>query len=279
MPQLFVLYPDLTARENVDFMAALFGIPPWRRRERTESVLRLVELWDARERRASAMSGGMQRRLELACALVHQPALLILDEPTAGIDPMLRTAIWQEIDRLRRSGVTVLLTTQYVGEAEYCDEVVLISEGQVVAHAAPADLRRMALGGDMIEVGTQGPFDADVLPAIEGVVSVRQTDASHLLVVARDAGPASPKVIDAIEAAGGKVDFSREYRPNFDEVFTALVTAHAQRNSGAGRGSATQPGLGAPGVPPIIPMRPRCMSHPRVGASPRGPRRGCPPGC
>ena len=101
MPQLFVLYPDLTARENVDFMAALFGIPPWRRRERTESVLRLVELWDARERRASAMSGGMQRRLELACALVHQPALLILDEPTAGIDPMLRTAIWQEIDRLR----------------------------------------------------------------------------------------------------------------------------------------------------------------------------------
>ena len=107
----------------------------------------------------------------------------------------------------------MLLTTQYVGEAEYCDEVVLISEGQVVAHAAPAELRRMALGGDMIEVGTQGPFDAGILPAIEGVVSVRQTDASHLLVVARDAGPASPKVIDAIEAAGGKVDFSREYGP------------------------------------------------------------------
>ena len=257
MPQLFVLYPDLTARENVDFMAALFGIPPWRRRQRIESVLRLVELWDARERRASAMSGGMQRRLELACALVHQPALLILDEPTAGIDPMLRTAIWQEIDRLRGSGVTVLLTTQYVSEAEYCDEVVLISEGQVVAHAAPAELRRMALGGDMIEVGTQGPFDAGILPAIEGVVSVRQTDASNLLVVARDAGLASPKVIDAIEAAGGQVDFSREYRPSFDEVFTALVAAHAQRNNGAEEASATQAGQAVSGVPPIIPMRPR----------------------
>ena len=91
MPQLFVLYPDLTAKENVHFMAALFGIPPWRRGKRVERSLELVDLWDARNRRASEMSGGMQRRLELACALVHQPSLLILDEPTAGIDPVLRT--------------------------------------------------------------------------------------------------------------------------------------------------------------------------------------------
>ena len=90
MPQLFVLYPDLTAHENVNFVASLFGIPPWRRGQRVEEVLSLVDLWDARNRRASQMSGGMQRRLELACALVHQPALLILDEPTAGIDPMLQ---------------------------------------------------------------------------------------------------------------------------------------------------------------------------------------------
>jgi len=231
MPQLFVLYPDLTARENVDFVAALFGIPPWRRRQRIDDVLKLVDLWEARNRRASAMSGGMQRRLELACALVHQPSLLILDEPTAGIDPILRASIWQEIDRLRSEGVTVLVTTQYVGEAEYCDAVALISEGQLVAHAAPHDLRRMALGGEVIEVGLRAPIDARVLPPIPGIVGVRQTGARELLFTVEDAGLASPKINDAVEAAGGQVEFSREYRPSFDEVFTALVTAHSERIS------------------------------------------------
>jgi len=228
MPQSFVLYPDLTARENVDLMASLFGTTPWRRGRRVEEVLRLVDLWDARNRRASDMSGGMQRRLELACALVHKPKLLILDEPTAGVDPVLRTRIWQELDRLRREGATILLTTQYVSEAEYCDAVALISEGQLVAHATPADLRRFALGGEVIEVGTRQPFDARALPPIEGVVGVKQTGPARLLVVAHDAGRATPLVNDAVEAAGGDIEFSREYRPTFDEVFAALVTGHSE---------------------------------------------------
>jgi ABC-2 type transport system ATP-binding protein len=231
MPQLFVLYPDLTARENVDFMAALFGIPPWRRKRRIDEVLELVDLTEAQNRRASAMSGGMQRRLELACALVHQPSLLILDEPTAGIDPILRTRVWQEIERLRGEGVTLLVTTQYVSEAEYCDAVALISEGQLVAHAEPQELRRLALGGDVIEVGTRASLDAQSLPAIPGVLSVRQTGPRAFLFVVQDAGLASPQINDAVEAAGGAVEFSREYRPTFDEVFTALVTAHSERSS------------------------------------------------
>ena len=229
MPQMFVLYPDLTARENVEFMAALFGIPPWRRRGRIDDVLELVDLKEAQDRRASAMSGGMQRRLELACALVHQPSLLILDEPTAGIDPLLRTRIWQEIDRLRSEGVTILVTTQYVSEAEYCDAVALISEGQLIAHATPDELRRLALGGEVIEVGTRAPIDATTMPQVTGVMEVRQTGARSLLVIAEDAGLASPKINDAVEAIGGQVQFSREYRPTFDEVFAALVTAHAER--------------------------------------------------
>jgi ABC-2 type transport system ATP-binding protein len=233
MPQTFVLYPELNARENVDLVAALFGTAPWRRRRHVEEVLRLVELWDARNRRASDMSGGMQRRLELACALVHRPRLLILDEPTAGVDPVLRTRIWQELHRLRHEGATILLTTQYVSEAEYCDAVALISEGRLVAHAPPADLRRFALGGEVIEVGTRQPFDARSLPPIEGVVAVRQTGPARILVVAHDAGRATPMVNDAVEAAGGAVEFSREYRPNFDEVFAALVAGHAQSSDRA----------------------------------------------
>ncbi|MGI8929161.1 MAG: ATP-binding cassette domain-containing protein [Candidatus Limnocylindrales bacterium] len=234
MPQLFVLYPDLTAHENVDFMASLYGMPPWRRGRRVAEVLELVALTEARNRRASALSGGMQRRLELACALVHAPSVLILDEPTAGIDPLLRTQVWQEFNRLRRTGVTVIVTTQYVSEAEYCDAVALISEGNLIAYATPQDMRKQALGGEVIEVATSAPIDAAALPPIEGVISVRQQGPRQLLFVAADAGVATPQVNDAIEKIGGTVESSREYRPTFDEVFAALVTAHAERRQTGG---------------------------------------------
>jgi ABC-2 type transport system ATP-binding protein len=233
MPQSFVLYPELTARENVNLMAALFGIGPFRRGRRVAEVLELVDLTAARDRRASDLSGGMQRRLELACALVHGPQLIVLDEPTAGIDPILRTRIWQELDLLRRDGATVIVTTQYVAEAEYCDAVALISGGRLIAHATPTDLRRMALGGEVIEVGTSAPFDVRSLPQVEGVVNVRQLGPMQLLVIAQDAGVASPRVAAAVNAAGGHVDYSREYRPTFDEVFAALVTNEAEERAKA----------------------------------------------
>jgi ABC-2 type transport system ATP-binding protein len=125
--------------------------------------------------------------------------------------------------------VTLLVTTQYVSEAEYCDAVALISDGQLVAHAGPQELRKLALGGEVIEVGTRAPLDARSLPQIPGVVSVRQTGAREFLFVAQDAGLANPKINDAVEAAGGQIEFSREYRPTFDEVFATLVTAHSEQ--------------------------------------------------
>src|SRR5919199_3763432 len=154
MPQHFVLYDELTAAENVDFVAALFGLTWPNRRKRVEQVIQLVDLWDARGRRARQLSGGMQRRLELACALVHDPVLLFVDEPTAGLDPMLRQKAWAEFRRLRELGRTLVVTTQYVAEAEYCDTVAVLSHGKLIALAAPEDLRRQALGGDVIEVET-----------------------------------------------------------------------------------------------------------------------------
>ena len=146
MPQSFTLYPDLTVRENVDFVGSLFGMMFPRRRRRTREVLQLLDLWDVRSRRAGRLSGGMQRRLELACALVHDPALLFLDEPTAGLDPLLRASVWEELHRLREAGRTMLVTTQYVNEAESCDLVALIAGGRLLALATPDDLRREAIG-------------------------------------------------------------------------------------------------------------------------------------
>ena len=223
MPQLFTLYPDLTARENVDFVGSLFGMLWRRRRRRVKEVLQLLDLWDARDRRASAMSGGMQRRLELACALVHEPTLLFLDEPTAGIDPILRAKVWEELHRLRDEGRTILVTTQYVGDAEDCDQVALIAEGRLIALAPPENLRREALGGDVIEVETAALFDATPIESVPGVMSVRQRTPRSFSATVDDAASGLPSVVDQVTASGAEVVSAQETRPTFDEVFAVLV--------------------------------------------------------
>lgn len=224
MPQHFVLYEELTAAENVSFVASLFGLLWPKRGRRVNEVLKLVELWDARGRRARQLSGGMQRRLELACALVHEPVLLFVDEPTAGLDPMLRQKVWGEFRRLRELGRTLVVTTQYVAEAEYCDTVAVLARGRLIALAAPEELRRMAVGGEVIEIETTEAFDGSRLEQVPGVRAVRQSAPRRFLVISDDAGEATPRVLQELNAAGVHVTSSSEYRPSFDEVFATLVT-------------------------------------------------------
>jgi ABC-2 type transport system ATP-binding protein len=221
MPQSFTLYPDLTVRENVDFVASLFGM--LRRGRRTKRALMLVDLWDVRSRRAGRLSGGMQRRLELACALVHDPALLFLDEPTAGIDPLLRARVWAELHQLRDAGRTLIVTTQYVNEAESCDRVALIANGRLLALATPDELRRQAVGGDIVVIETAALFDGEQLASLPLVRQVRQDGPRRLTVVVDDAGTALPDVVEAVRERGGEVTSGREERPSFDDVFAALV--------------------------------------------------------
>jgi ABC-2 type transport system ATP-binding protein len=223
MPQQFALYPDLTTRENVDFVASLFGLLWWRRRRRTRQVLELVDLWSVRDRRAGRLSGGMQRRLELASALVHEPAVLFLDEPTAGIDPLLRSTIWRELSRLRDEGRTLLVTTQYVGEAEGCDAVLLISDGRVIAAGTPDDLRRTASGGDIVDVETAAPIDLTSLRQIDGVRRIEQRGPNSIRATVDDAARILPEIVDTITGAGGDVSSAAEARPSYDEVFALLV--------------------------------------------------------
>jgi ABC-2 type transport system ATP-binding protein len=231
MPQLFTLYPDLTADENVDFVASLFGLLWRERRRRVREVLELVELWDARGRRAGKLSGGMQRRLELACALVHQPDLLLLDEPTAGIDPILRQSIWDELHRLKGLGRTLLVTTQYVTEAEGCDAVALVAEGRLIALGQPEALRRAAAGGDVIEVATEEPFDPEPLAEHPGVHRVEPRGLRTFRVSVEDAGTMLPVIDDVVAQIGGRVTGAREVRLSFDEVFADLVTQARERDS------------------------------------------------
>ncbi len=240
MPQSFMLFPDLTVRENVDFVGSLFGMFIWSRRRRIRSVLELLDLWPVRARRAGKLSGGMQRRLELACVLVHDPALLFLDEPTAGIDPLLRGRVWDELRRLRDRGRTLIVTTQHLEEAESCDQVAMIAGGRLIALAAPEELRREAMGGDVVVIETETPFDGGELRSLPFVRSVRQDGPRALTVVVDDAGTGTPDVVEAIRGTSEVVS-AREDRATFDEVFAILVQRSTQDRDGEPAAAASAP--------------------------------------
>jgi ABC-2 type transport system ATP-binding protein len=233
MPQLFSLYEDLSAQENVGFVAALYGIGPFERRGRIRRALEVVDLWAERDKLARDLSGGMQRRLELACALVHSPSILFVDEPTAGIDPLLRQSIWDELRRLRSEGRTLLVTTQYVSDAEYCDRVALISDGQLVALDEPTALRRMVFGGEVLDVTTSRAVDPEMLASVPDLMNVRQPEARRLIIVTNDAAVATPRIIETLRRQGIEVAKLGEYQPSFDEVFTSLVEQRRARADAA----------------------------------------------
>ncbi len=247
MPQLFSLYEDLTAQENVGFVAALYGTGPFKRRGLIRRALAVVDLTEARHKLARNLSGGMQRRLELACALVHSPDVLFVDEPTAGIDPMLRQTIWDELRRLRDEGRTLLVTTQYVGEAEYCDQVALIADGELVAFDTPDELRRMVFGGEVLEVNAQRTVEPEMLKGIPGILRISQPGPRQLFVTTEDAASTTPRIVEALKAHSVEVLGLQEHQPTFDEVFTGLVEqrrAERERETAAATPSGTEAASG-----------------------------------
>ena len=144
MTQHKALYPDLTVQENMEFYAGLYGLNRQQREERIEELLRMVDLSEHRRRLAGALSGGMYQRLSLACTLIHEPELLLLDEPTVGIDPRLRQTFWEYFDRLASEGKTVLITTHLMDEAEKCQMVGYMRAGRMAAQGTPEEILRLA---------------------------------------------------------------------------------------------------------------------------------------
>lgn len=150
MAQSDALYTELTARENLEFFGALFGLKSSRLKERMVYAMELVGLGDHLNRTVSAYSGGMKRRLSLAVSLMHEPEVLILDEPTVGIDPLLRQSIWNELGELARLGTTIIVTTHVMDEADKCNRLGMIREGRLIALGTPDDLKAQT-GSDTIE--------------------------------------------------------------------------------------------------------------------------------
>jgi len=150
MAQSDALYGELTAEENLEFFASMYSMPRGRQKKRIAEVMELVDLTAHLKKQVKAYSGGMKRRLSLAIALIHEPPVLILDEPTVGIDPMLRKVIWKELYDLKASGVSIIITTHVMDEVEKCDTIGMIREGRLIALGSPAELKE-ATGTTNIE--------------------------------------------------------------------------------------------------------------------------------
>src|SRR4029079_11244091 len=144
--------PQLSVWENLNFVASLYGMPLLGRGKRLNSLLDFVELSEHKRKLGTQLSGGMQRRLAVAAALVNDPILIFADEPTAGIDPVLRAKFWENFRALREQGRTLFVTTQYVGEAAYCDFVGVMRDGRLIEMDTPQNLRRKAQGGEVIRL-------------------------------------------------------------------------------------------------------------------------------
>lgn len=244
MPQDFVLYPTLTAEETLRFVAAVYGIPFWEARERSKRLLDFVDLGAAHNRRADDLSGGMKRRLSLAATLMHNPDFLVLDEPTAGIDPILRVTIWDELRHARESGKTLVITTQYVTEAEYCDQVLLIYEGDIIAAGTPDELRKQASGGDMLDIRFDEPrpdtaVRLETLPYVQSVEPGEHPN--QLRVTVDNLQEDLPQIQEYCDLKEGGCTSIEPHVPTFEDVFVRLVTQAKEKGEARGDGHDIRP--------------------------------------
>lgn len=245
MPQMFVLYPNLSVAENLNFIASIYGLS-WRdRRQRLPRLLELVNLTEHQRSLAGNISGGMKRRLELACALLHEPALVYMDEPTAGIDPILRASLWKEFRSLRdeeRIGPqgeslgrrTLFVTTQYVSEADSCDKVAIVAKGELVALGTPQELRAQALGGEAIEITADRMTrqHMTILQDLPGVKGIERLKFDQLRIAVDDAQTRLPLIVQTLYEQGLDLDSVDIVELKFDEVFVRLIEQHERGKQG-----------------------------------------------
>jgi len=219
--------PDrqLTAIQNLLFHAAYFGIPRTVSLPRAQALLDQLELGDRGESKVDQLSGGQQQRLMIARALIHEPEILFLDEPTVGLDPQARLALWEILRSLHQQGRTIVMTTHYMEEADrLCDRLAIIDHGKLLALDSPAGLRAQAPGGTLVEVTLDGDA-APVLPAIEAIPILKRVSANgaELRAYAQRAGEAIADIIRAAEAAGRQPLDIRLTPPSLETLFVSLT--------------------------------------------------------
>ncbi|HEY66093.1 MAG TPA: ABC transporter ATP-binding protein [Caldilineae bacterium] len=222
MPQRFSLYGDLTVQENLDFFADVFDVRGRERRERIERLLAFARLEEFTDRRAAHLSGGMQKKLALACALIHHPQILFLDEPTTGVDPISRREFWNILSDLHVQGVTLFVSTPYMDEAEHCSRVGLMFRGRIIEQGTPDEIRRL-VPGELLAVWTRDLIRArEVVVHLDGVLEV-QTYGDLLHVFVDDAEGRQPEIEAALRGAGVPFQQIRRSTPRMEEAFISLI--------------------------------------------------------
>jgi ABC-2 type transport system ATP-binding protein len=225
MSQRFSLYEDLTVEENIDFWGGIYRIPPQRQAERKEWVLEMADLREHRQARTAILSGGWKQRLALGCAVLHEPRILFLDEPTSGVDPISRRHFWNLIYDLSSKGVTVFVTTHYMDEAEYCDRLGLIYRGELIALGTPEALKTEFMSEDVLEVHCERPHDAmGLIEALPGVKEVALFGRG-LHVVAADSDAVRPALAALLERQGYHALRIERIVPSLEDVFVSLIEA------------------------------------------------------
>ncbi len=225
MSQKFSLYDDLKVEENIDFYSGIYRIPRDKKAERKAWVLEMAGLQDHRRTLTGLLPGGWKQRLSLGCALLHEPQVLFLDEPTSGVDPLSRRTFWDLIYNMAGRGVTVFVTTHYMEEAEYCDRLALIYRGELVALGTPGEMKGHLMADQVLSVSCDRSHEA--LGAASEVVGVR--DAAlfgrdiHLMTA--DAEALAPHLKRELEASGFRVDAIERITPSLEDVFVSLIEA------------------------------------------------------
>jgi ABC-2 type transport system ATP-binding protein len=222
MPQAFSLYPDLSVMENLKFFADIKGVPGSKQKKRIDELLEFARLKEFTTRRSENLSGGMRKKLALACALIHEPKILLLDEPTTGVDPVSRRELWHLLAEVIQQGVTVLVSTPYMGETERCNTVSIINHGRMLITGAPIELEKQ-MPFQIVEVKAR-PRRAlrAVADQTDGVLSWRAV-GDRLRLSVDNPNAVMPRIDDDLKKAGAQISILREARILMEDVFIYLV--------------------------------------------------------
>jgi ABC-2 type transport system ATP-binding protein len=223
MSQKFSLYDDLKVEENIDFFGGVYGVAEELHRERKEYVLRMAGLIERRQSMTRLLAGGWKQRLALGCAILHQPPILFLDEPTSGVDPIARREFWDLIYQLSEAGHTIFVTTHYMDEAEYCHRLALMYRGKIVALGAPAELKRELESYHLLELES-----ADLLAsmkALEGQEGILEAAVfgSGLHVTVRETAAGERRIRQALAERGIAIRRLASIEPSMEDVFVAMI--------------------------------------------------------
>ncbi|HWL15904.1 MAG TPA: ABC transporter ATP-binding protein [Opitutus sp.] len=225
MSQRFSLYDELTVEENIDFYSGIYRLPREKKGPRKDWVLGMAGLTEHRDTRTGTLSGGWKQRLALGCAVLHEPPILFLDEPTSGVDPNSRRQFWDLIYALSAQGVTVFVTTHYMEESEYCDRLGIIYRGELIALGTPRELKTRHMAEAVLEVQCERPNEA--MLAVERLPEVKEVAlfGRGLHAVAADAAAAERAIRAALARAGVAAARVERITPTLEDVFVSLIEA------------------------------------------------------